>query len=116
MTWSYSGNPANSPLDLYRFKISDTDPLDPILQDEEIDYVLSQYTDENHILYALFKQAALTFSREYKRSLGPQSEDPSSRLKFYTDKAAEYKLKILTGGFNTKCSKPIFKIGMHDNV
>lgn len=40
--WSYSGNPATSTTDAVRFEIQDTDPKAELLQDEEIDYALSQ--------------------------------------------------------------------------
>ena len=36
MTWTYSGDPADNDLDELRFKIGDTDPSDPELQDEEL--------------------------------------------------------------------------------
>jgi len=41
MAWSYSGNPATSPLDELRFKIGDTDPAAPIFSDEELEYILA---------------------------------------------------------------------------
>lgn len=43
MTWLYSGNPGYSPKDQVRFLIGDTDQSDPLLQDAEIEWVLSQY-------------------------------------------------------------------------
>ncbi len=42
MSWSYSGDPAESDLDLVRFYVGDTDPNWELLQDEEILHVLSQ--------------------------------------------------------------------------
>lgn len=116
MTWTYSGDPKASELDLYRFLISDTVEYDPIMQDEEITYILGEYSDQDVRLYHLFTKACDVFSREYKRSLGPQSEDPTSRLSYYKMKADEYKAKLVTGGFANICGKPIFRIGMHDHV
>lgn len=40
--WSYSGNPANSPLDAVRFWLQDTDSDQPLMGDAEIAYVISQ--------------------------------------------------------------------------
>lgn len=49
MSWSYSGNPNNSSLDAVRFLIGDTISTDPQLQDEEINYELSE---ENNVYLA----------------------------------------------------------------
>ena len=40
MSWTYSGDPSSSELDECRFLISDTDEASPILQDEEIKYII----------------------------------------------------------------------------
>lgn len=44
MSWTYSGDPSSSSLDELRFKIGDTDIKDPELQDEELNYVISNVT------------------------------------------------------------------------
>ena len=44
MSWSYSGDPADSDLDLVRFYVGDTDSRWELLQDEEILHVISQQT------------------------------------------------------------------------
>ena len=43
MSWNYSGNPASSPVDECRFLIGDTNPNEPIMQDEEIQYIIDTY-------------------------------------------------------------------------
>lgn len=117
MTWSYSGNPAASAIDKYRFLISDTDSTEPVLQDEEIQFILDEYTDNNTRLYNLFDRAADIFGRAIKKSLGPQSEDPSERLKYFASKAAYYKKLVGSSGLSLPKSTPItFSKGMHDNV
>ncbi|MNB69313.1 hypothetical protein D3C75_158410 [compost metagenome] len=117
MPWSYSGDPNSSELDRYRFLLSDTIESEPIMQDGEINYLLAEYTDHNHRLYHLFSKAADIFSREIKKSLGPQSQDPTARLAFFKSRAEHYKTLCVTSGFSKpKCTKPIFGIGMHDNV
>jgi hypothetical protein len=40
MSFSYSGNPQNSPIDELRFRLSDTNGDDFFLSDEELDYML----------------------------------------------------------------------------
>lgn len=46
MSWSYSGNPASSPLDEVRFLIQDTDTNEPLLSNEEIEYLLAAYDED----------------------------------------------------------------------
>jgi hypothetical protein len=45
VSWSYSFNPGSTPKDQVRFLIGDTDSTDPLLQDEEIVWVLSKYNN-----------------------------------------------------------------------
>ena len=44
MAWTYSGNPGASNLDEVRFLIQDTDSTDPLLSNEEINYLLAEWT------------------------------------------------------------------------
>ena len=44
-TWTYSGNPGSSAKDQTRYLIGDTDSTDPLLNDTEIAWVLSQYNN-----------------------------------------------------------------------
>ena len=44
-SWSYSGDPAASDLDQVRFYVQDTNEAAPLLSDEEISFVLAQWTD-----------------------------------------------------------------------
>jgi hypothetical protein len=43
VTWSYSGNPADSDKDAVRFYISDIDVELPLLQDEDIEFLLHRW-------------------------------------------------------------------------
>lgn len=43
MAWSYSGNPADSDKDAIRFYVSDIDVELPLLQDEDISFLLSRW-------------------------------------------------------------------------
>jgi len=118
MTWTYSGDPKDSDKDKFRFLITDTDPLQPILQDEEIQYVLDTYASDNARLYRLFDAMANNFARAIKKSLGPQSEDPTARQKFFEEKAVYYrKLATASSGLSMPVSAPpIFDKGMTDNL
>lgn len=46
MTFTYSGNPGASALDEVRFLIQDTDSNEQLLSNEEINYLLSAYSDD----------------------------------------------------------------------
>ena len=43
MSFSYSGDPSASTLDAARFLIGDTDADSPIMQDEEIQYIIDTH-------------------------------------------------------------------------
>lgn len=118
MSWSYSGDPTTSQLDECRFTIGDTDINAPIMQDEEIQYLISSYgTNDNRLKYMLFSQAATIFSRDIKRSLGPQSEDPTSRLDYFKAMAKEYAEKMYAAGLTlpTYGYPKVFRKGMQNN-
>jgi len=118
MGWSYSGDPSGSELDECRFLIGDTIQDEPIMQDEEIGYLINSYgTDRNQLLYQLFSRAATLFARDIKRSLGPQSEDPTERLKYFRDTAAQYKAMTASNGLSipTYAYPKVFRKGMQNN-
>lgn len=118
MSWTYSGDPSSSKLDECRFILGDTDESQPILQDEEILFIISNANgNDNKLMYNLFKQAATIFARAIKRSLGPQSEDPTSRLEFFNKQADMYERKITSSGLSVPkyFSSKIFTIGMQSN-
>ena len=118
MTWTYSGNPALSDIDKYRFLVSDTDPNEPLLQDQEIQFILDSHQEENYRLYELFQKIADVLAREIKKSLGPQSEDPSGRQQYYQRRANFYRNACFSVGISKpKYSQPqSFRKGLHNNV
>lgn len=98
MSWSYSGDPTSSKIDECRFLIGDTNEAFPIMQDEELQYLVDEAGDnKSYLRYLLYSQAATIFARDIKRSLGPQSEDPTERLKFFKEQADLYKSKMSVG-------------------
>lgn len=118
MSFTYHGNPKESPIAEARFLIGDTDASSPIMQDEEIQYILDTYkVGTNTCLYQLFNRAATLFARDIKRSLGPQSEDPTDRLNYYREQAEYYKNLVAIGGVSPpKYAYPkTFRKGMLSN-
>jgi len=118
MSWSYSGDPSTSPIDALRFLISDTDESSPIMQDEELQFLITEYgTNENVLRYHVFMTIATIFARDIKRSLGPQMEDPTSRLKFFQEQAKYYEGLLASTGISLpKYAYPkVFRKGMQNN-
>lgn len=118
MSWSYSGDPSTSPIDALRFLISDTDESNPIMQDEELQFLIAEYgTNENVLRYHVFMTVATIFARDIKRSLGPQMEDPTSRLKFFQEQAKYYEGLLASTGISLpKYAYPkVFRKGMQNN-
>lgn len=120
MSFTYSGNPAASELDLLRFMLRDTDSTTALMQDEEINYINSTYRNINMRLALGFRQCALSLSRlAIKRTLGPQSEDNSKRLAMYEKLADMYEsIKNNSGLPPTPVYQHdlVFEKGMMENV
>lgn len=118
MSWTYSGSPASSKMDECRFTLGDTVESEPIMQDEEIQYLIDTYgSSPNQLMYQLFSKAATIFARDIKRSLGSQSEDPTERLKYFNERAAVYKTKLVSSGLSlpTYAYPKVFSKGMQNN-
>ena len=118
MSWTYSGNPASSQRDELRFTIGDTNQAEPIMQDEELDYLITEYgSNRNMLMYQAFTRTATLFARDIKRSLGPQSEDPTERLKFFKDQANYFRSKLSVAGISVPVYNypKVFHKGMHSN-
>lgn len=86
MSWSYSGDPSTSALDSVRFLIFDTDTAAQLLSNEEINYLLSQ---ESNNVYAASAHAAMQLSAKFGRrgskSVGDLSIDYDQQATFYRD-------------------------------
>lgn len=118
MSFSYSGDPSLSPLDECRFLLGDTDENNHMMQDEEINYIIAQSNSNQNLLrYTLFNQAATIYAKAIKRSLGPQSEDPTSRLNYFKQQAEEYKRRMSVSGLSIpRFAHPkVFYKGMQNN-
>lgn len=92
MTWTYS-DPSASDKDAVRLLIGDTDTDDQQLSDEEIEYLLTQYTN----VYRAASLAAKTLAAKYSRQVGSSIETlrvfAADRYKQYMD---------LSGKLNTE--------------
>lgn len=91
MAWSYSNNPASSEKDRVRFLIGDTMKCDPLLEDEEIEYLLDLEGE-------LFKACALAceaiaakFSRLASEKVGDISVSLNQKADAYHKLSAKFR-------------------------
>ena len=95
MAFTYSGNPASSDRDAVRFLISDTDAADVLLQDAELDWVISiagsVYQAAHDAAYAIASQFA-RLADSTSKSVGDVSlsESYSARSQRYFDLAEKF--------------------------
>lgn len=80
MTWSY--NPIlSTDRDQVRFLIGDTDTNDQLLQNEEIDFVLTEFTDVYQAALMALDVGIAALSRQAtSKSVGPLSVSYASRI------------------------------------
>ena len=92
MAFTYGGDPAASDIDYLRFMLGDTSEEDVLLQDAEYQFIINSNPDSpTRQLAAAYRAAATHYSaKNVKRSLGPQTEDPRERAKYYADLADKY--------------------------
>jgi hypothetical protein len=106
MTFTYSGNPSNSPLDEVRFYIQDTNTSDQLLSDEEINYLIAKW----YPIYVSFILVAANacdiisskFAREVTYSADGVSIGANELQQKYTQLAKslrdQYKMEQNVGG------------------
>ena len=97
MAWTYSGNPANNSKDAVRFLIGDTLKEDPILQDEEIAYLLTVNGDPASAAIQGCEQIAAKFSRLCDQTVGSVSLSYSQKAKAYLAMAAKLRERLAIG-------------------
>lgn len=131
MSWTYSGNPADSDLDMTRFLVGDTDPNAKQLENEELNALLAEVGD-THIAAA---RAAYGLSAKYARRVTVKTGDVSKTLsdlsKHYRELGASLEAQAsdsvspYAGGLSKAertedrqdedLKQPHVEVGMHDN-
>ena len=117
MSFSYSGNPQASDLDMVRFLLADTSDMDPYITDEEINaFLLTNPNVQNTVLKCL--QFIMTkLSRECDYTIGPEKVSASQRYEqtkqLYNSLKAEYTVVNICP--QQENLRPIFNIGFMDN-
>lgn len=142
MSWSYSGDPADSTLDSVRFYVQDTDTDDQLIADEEIDFIVATwgkvYGDPEDspgsiLLFAaqVAEAIAAKFTREVSYSADGVSIGVNDLQPKYDNLAAslrdQYKSFDIGGGPEVSgvmysdvpdpnIKPTLWSVGMHDNA
>lgn len=91
MAWSYSGDPSSSSRDEVRFLIGDTDADDQLLQDSEVDYLVSVSPDGSGHNYLAASAAcdaiAARYAKQISKSVGSLSIQLSEKYQHYKELA-----------------------------
>lgn len=85
MSWTYGGDPSASKTDEVRFLIGDTNPKKPILQDEEIAYLLELEGSALKAASKAAESAAAKFACLVDQAAGKVRASLSQKFKHYTD-------------------------------
>lgn len=83
MSWTYSGDPGANDKDLIRFLIGDTDSADEQLSDEEIAYLLTEYTAPKRAALEAARSLQAKYSRLCDQRTGDISISYSQRRDSY---------------------------------
>jgi hypothetical protein len=123
MSWTYSGNPSTTNKDAVRFLVGDTDNLDPLATDEEIEWALMLKTNIYNAASLIASGIATNLARlKISVKIGPISEEYGDRAKFYSARAKELTdmassnmaILVYAGGIIDVSTDPAFSVGMHD--
>lgn len=134
MSFTYSGNPLTSTRDAVRFYVQDVDVLDPLITDEEIDFIIAEWahvTDQAVFLSSVVCDAiASKFARELTYSADGVSVAASELQTKYQNLAenlrTQYKAIEIGGGpdvggimigevYDDSIAPLTWAKGMHDN-
>jgi hypothetical protein len=77
MSWNYSGDPADSDLDAVRFYVQDTDTLDQLISDEEIEFLIAQWVPVYGSLIMVASMAAEAIAAKFAREVSYSADGVS---------------------------------------
>lgn len=131
MSWTYSGDPSLSPKDAVRFAIGDTIISEPLLQDEEINYIISTNSSIADSAYYACIGIVAKLSRLADKSVGKVKIRYSQKVTQYQKLADKLYVNAgivvipYAGGISvadkqvmqsdTSIVQPSFRIGGFDN-
>lgn len=114
MAWTYNvAELSTSEIFQIRFMIGDTIENDPLLQDEEINQLLTEKGDVRLAAVECCDRISINFARQADYTLGPYSIKASQRSKRYEELSKKLNVKIGTAvPIFTDPQRSIFDIDM----
>lgn len=119
MSWTYSGDPADSDLDYCRDKIGDVLEDAPLLTDEEIQTEIDDCDSRLIACARCARKIAARFSRKVSFTIGRKSKQNSDLAKQYYSLAESLEQEAMNGTTlaprpfsGTSCQDAIFKHDM----
>lgn len=99
MSWSYNaGDLASSEKDQVRFRVGDTNRDDPLLQDEEIQFLLDEPAGVLQAAVVACETIAANFSRLVDQTTGKVRVSHSQKSKQYMEMADKLRRRIAVEG------------------
>ncbi len=92
MTWTYSGNPADSDRDAVRYLVGDIDVDNPLAQDAEIAWVISEEGNVYLAAASVARSIGATFAESVTKQVGDlriQSQQKRDNFKKLADELKE---------------------------
>jgi hypothetical protein len=86
MSWSYSGDPSSSDRDAIRFLIQDVDQERPLLSNEDIDYVVSQWMPKYDSVLLTAAQCCEVVAGSFAREVSVSADGVSVAVSELQDK------------------------------
>jgi len=118
MVWSYN-SALTTDKDRVRFLVGDTNESDKLLQDEEIEYLLTETTNVLLVASRAAKAIAARFSRQADKAVGDLRISLSQKAQAYMVLAADLEKRALTSSACPTWQEPEedtkFEIGMMEN-
>lgn len=135
MSWNYSGDPAVSDLDAVRYYVQDTDESDQLVSDEEIAFMLSQWSGVNDSTIYVASMIAENIAGKFAREVAYSADGVSVGTSELQDKYRQLAVSLrdqyarmtvgagpYVGGVlwneepDPQIKPTIFALGMNDNI
>lgn len=136
MTFSYSGDPSASDIDEVRFHVQDTDSSDPLISDEEIQFLIDQWADTVGTNMWVAAMVAENLAAKFAREVAVSADGVSVAVEQLQDKFEQLAVSLrdrhksfigaagspTAGGtlfdetFDLSIKPLSFGKGMHDNM
>lgn len=94
MFWTYSGDPSTSDRDAVRFWIQDTDETTPLLQDEEIDYLVELWMPQYGSVLLTAAMAAEVIAAKYTGEVSVSADGVSVAVGDLSDKYRQLAISL----------------------